>query len=104
MYTNATLPYLVAVILIHAGRVVHCNEYLVLPLAWLSPPQPDPIILKVAGYVGDDPAHVQPLPSAEISPIRLTSPGREKMGSQSSFAIEGICSSDCINPGCITIS
>ena len=62
--------YLVTLILIHTGGVIHCNEDLILPLAGLGPTQPDPIVLEVTGNVGDNPPHVQSLACAEISPGR----------------------------------
>lgn len=51
----------------HTGRVVHRQADLILPLAGLRPPQPDLVLAELAGDVGDDFAHVEPLPGAEIS-------------------------------------
>ena len=55
-------------VLIHAGGIIHGQQHLILPLTRLGPPQPDPVILKVAGDVWDDSPHVQPLPTAEVAP------------------------------------
>lgn len=51
-------PYLTTLILVHAGRVVHCHEHLVVSLARLDSSQPDAVILEVWCDVGNDASHV----------------------------------------------
>lgn len=61
------VPHLFGVIVHHAGRVVHSQADLIVSLAGLRPPQPDLVFPELAGDVGDDLAHVQPLSRAVIS-------------------------------------
>ena len=42
-------------------------SYLDLPLVGLHPPQPDLVLLELAGDVGDDLPHVEPLAGPEVA-------------------------------------
>lgn len=62
-----SLWYLNALVLIHTGGVIHCQEHLVLSLTWFWPPQPYPVILEVAGNVWNNSSHVQSFTRPEIT-------------------------------------
>lgn len=61
--------HLFGVVVHHAGRVVHSQADLVLPLAGFGPPQPDLVLAELAGDVRDDLPHVQTLACAVVSPV-----------------------------------
>ena len=65
----------------HAGRVIHSQADLVLPLARLGPPQPDLVFAELASDVGDDLTHVQTLACAEVSPVVQGERKKEKTSS-----------------------
>jgi len=68
------------VVVHHAGRVVHSQADLVLPLAGLGPPQPDLVLAELAGDVRDDLPHVQTLPRAVITSVGGEGGGGERGG------------------------
>lgn len=55
----------------HAGRVVHCQADLVVPLAGFGPAQPDLVLAELAGNVGDDLPHVKTLAGAVVAPVSV---------------------------------
>lgn len=55
----------------HAGRVVHRQADLVVPLAGLGPAQPDLVLAELAGDVRDDLPHVETLASAVVAPVSV---------------------------------
>lgn len=61
--------HLNALVLIHAGGVIHCQQHLILPLTWLGSSQPDPVVLEVAGNVRYYSPHVQSLASPIVTSV-----------------------------------
>lgn len=61
---------LFGVVVHHAGRIIHSQADVVLSFAGFGPPQPDLVLAKLTGDVGDHFPHVQAFPCTVIASVK----------------------------------